>query len=75
VGFLRRKRETYRPPDPPSPEIEAAVDDASITAERQLTTAMQREPEVKRRHDRLTKIQRENSLGPRFWQAVGERHS
>lgn len=77
MGFFHRNRdrETYRTPDPPSPEIEATVQDVTETAELQLDAAKKREPEVIRRHARLLKIQKENALGPRFWQAVSERHS
>lgn len=69
--FSRRKTR-HRLPPPPSPELVEKVREVETTAELQLETAESREEEIDRRTDRVRAIRRENALGPRFWQAVGE---
>ncbi len=73
MAFLRRKRkERYTAPPPPPAELEEKVREVETTAEHQLNEARERDPEVERRHERTRRISRENALGQKFWQAVGE---
>lgn len=67
----REERETHVPPPPP-PELEERIREVEITAELQRSEAQAREPDIEKRSQRSTRIKRDNALGPRFWQAVGE---
>lgn len=76
MGFFNRKkkgRDGYRPPPPPSLELVEAVREVEITAETQLEVARTREPQIEKQAEHSERIRRDNALGPRFWQAVGER--
>ncbi len=70
MGIFRRKRREsgYVLPPVPEPVDAGAVDEARAT----LHAAESRDEEIETGAGRLAKIQHENSLGPRFWAAVGE---
>jgi len=74
VDFFKRKRKEYEHhlPPPPPPELVEKVQAVSDTAEIQLETAAARESDIEDRSAKSGKIKRDNALGPRFWQAVGE---
>lgn len=73
MGFFTGKgKRRYVPPPPPPPELIETVREVEVTAEVQLDRAQARDEDVNGRHERSKRIQRENALGPRFWQALGE---
>ena len=68
----RRNRKTYRVPDPPDDSLRETVRDHEETAEKQLSHAQAREDVIDAKRAKLLQIRRDNALGPRFWEAVGE---
>ena len=73
--WSRRHRKARPAPQGSSPEdIERARREAEA-ARMQLHQVEAQAPRVETAAEKLTRIHRENNIGPRFWAAVGQRRA
>jgi len=74
----RRHRRPAPVPDPPAEttqeNIERAKEEAR-SARDQLRKVELQAPAVETAAEKLQRIQRENNIGPRFWEALGQRRA
>lgn len=79
MAWIRRRvKGKKRPANPPAGPTPADIERAAQEAQRARATLHQVEaqtPEVETTAQHLERKLRENSIGPRFWAALGERRA
>ncbi len=73
--WSRRRRKPLPAPQESSQEdIERAKREAAAARD-QLHRVQEQEPGVETAAEKLTRVRRENNIGPRFWDAVSQRRA